>query len=275
MSPNSCRVVIVTGASSGIGEATVRALLAQGHRVHAGARRVAKMESLREAGAVVHALDVTDESSIRTLVSSILEKEDRLDVLVNNAGYGVYGAIEEVSIEEARGQFEVNLFGIARLTQLVLPAMRDQGGGTIINISSMGGRVYTPMGAWYHASKHALEGWSDCLRLEVAPFGIRVVIIEPGAIGTEFGELAVVPLLERSGDGPYAATAQKMAAATRRTFSSGKASPPSLIADLIVKVIRSPRPKIRYATGHLARPVMLARRLLGDRLFDLMIHRFL
>ena len=275
MSPNSSRVVLVTGASSGIGEATVRALLAQGHRVHAGARRVAKMESLREAGAVVHALDVTDESSIRTLVSSILEKESRLDVLVNNAGYGVYGAIEEVSIEEARGQFEVNLFGIARLTQLVLPVMRVQGGGTIINISSMGGRVYTPMGAWYHASKHALEGWSDCLRLEVAPFGIRVVIIEPGAIGTEFGELAVVPLLERSGDGPYAATAQKMAAATRRTFSSGKASPPSLIADLIVRVIRSPRPKIRYAAGHLARPVMLARRLLGDRLFDLMIHRFL
>jgi NAD(P)-dependent dehydrogenase (short-subunit alcohol dehydrogenase family) len=253
----------------------VRALLAQGYRVHAGARRVAKMESLREAGAVVHALDVTDETSISAVVSSILENDGRLDVLVNNAGFGVYGSIEEVSIEEARRQFEVNLFGIARLTQLVLPSMRDRGSGTIINISSMGGRVYTPLGGWYHASKHALEGWSDCLRLELAPFGIRVVIIEPGAIGTEFGELAVVPLLERSGKGPYAETAQKMAAATRRTFSSGKASPPSLIADLIVKVIRSRRPRTRYVSGYLARPVMLARRFLGDRFFDLMIRRFL
>jgi NAD(P)-dependent dehydrogenase (short-subunit alcohol dehydrogenase family) len=275
MPPSLSPVVLVTGASSGIGEAAVRALLAQGYRVHAGARRVSRMESLREAGAVVHALDITDEGSIRALVSAIMEKEGRLDVLVNNAGYGVYGAVEEVSIEEARGQFEVNLFGIARLTQLILPFMRNAGGGTIINISSMGGRVYTPLGAWYHASKHALEGWSDCLRIEVAPFGIRVVIIEPGAIGTEFGEVAVVPLLERSGTGPYAVTAQKMAAATRRTFSSGKASPPSLIADLIVRVIRSPRPKTRYVAGHLARPVMLARRLLGDRLFDQMIRRFL
>jgi NAD(P)-dependent dehydrogenase (short-subunit alcohol dehydrogenase family) len=268
-------VVLVTGASSGIGEAAVRALLAQGHRVHAGARRVAKMASLSEAGAVVHALDITDETSVNGLVAAILEKEGRLDVLVNNAGFGVYGAIEEVSIGEARGQFEVNLFGIARLTQLVLPTMRAQGGGTIVNISSMGGRVYTPLGAWYHASKHALEGWSDCLRLEVAPFGIRVVIIEPGAIETEFGEVAVVPLLERSGDGPYGELARRMATATRRTFSSGKASPPSLIADLIVKVIRSPRPKTRYVAGYLARPVMLARRFLGDRFFDLMIRRFL
>jgi NADP-dependent 3-hydroxy acid dehydrogenase YdfG len=128
-------------ASSGIGEAAVRALLAQGYRVHAGARRVAKMESLREAGAVVHALDVTDESSISAVVSSILKNDGHLDVLVNNAGFGAYGAIEEVSIEEARRQFEVNLFGIARLTQLVLPSMRDRGSGTIINISSMGGRV--------------------------------------------------------------------------------------------------------------------------------------
>jgi NAD(P)-dependent dehydrogenase (short-subunit alcohol dehydrogenase family) len=275
MPASPSKVVLVTGASSGIGEATVRALLAQGYRVHAGARRVGKMDCLREAGAVVHALDVTDETSIGSLVTSIMENEGRLDVLVNNAGFGVYGSIEEVSIEEARRQFEVNLFGVARLTQLILPVMRNQGCGTIINISSMGGRVYTPLGAWYHASKHALEGWSDCLRLELAPFGVRVVIVEPGAIETEFGELAVVPLLERSGDGPYAETAQKMAAATRRTFSSGKASPPSLIAGLIVKVIHSQRPKTRYVAGHLARPVMLARQLLGDRCFDLMIRRFL
>lgn len=275
MNPPRSQVVLVTGASSGIGEAAVRAFLAGGYRVYAGARRVGKMEPLREAGAVVHSLDVTDERSVKALVDAIYENEGHLDVLVNNAGFGVYGAIEEVSIDEARGQFEVNLFGIARLTQLVLPGMRENGAGTIINVSSMGGRSYTPLGAWYHASKHALEGWSDCLRLEVAPFGIRVVIIEPGAIETEFGELAVRPLLERSGEGQYAVTAKKMAAATRRTFSGGKASPPSLIADLMVKAAAAPRPKTRYVAGHLARPVMLARRVLGDRLFDSVIRRFL
>lgn len=152
MSASPPQVVLVTGASSGIGEAAVRALLAQGYRVHAGARRVGRMQALREAGAVVHALDVTDETSISAVVSSILENEGRLDVLVNNAGYGVYGAIEEVSIEEARDQFEVNLFGIARLTQLILPSMRTAGSGTIINISSMGGRVF-PMRAELFSSE--------------------------------------------------------------------------------------------------------------------------
>lgn len=275
MSPSASQIVLVTGASSGIGEATVRTLLAQGHRVHAGARRLARMDALREAGAVVHKLDVTDEDSMDSLVASILQSDGRVDVLVNNAGFGVYGAVEEVSIEEARGQFEVNLFGIARLTQLVIPAMREQGGGTIINMSGVDGRAYMPLGAWYHASKYALEGWSDCLRLEVASFGIRVVIIEPGAIQTEFGEVAMAALLERSGAGLYSVTSQKMAAATRRTFASGKASPPSLIADLIGKIILSPRPKTRYVAGHLARSVLLARRFFGDRLFDLLLSRFL
>ncbi|HQW27590.1 MAG: SDR family NAD(P)-dependent oxidoreductase [Verrucomicrobiales bacterium] len=275
MIPSRPQIILVTGASSGIGKATVQALLAQGYRVHAGARRVEKMESLKTAGAVVHSLDVTDEISIKTLVDTIHKDEGRLDVLVNNAGFGVYGSIEDVSVEEARHQFEVNLFGLACLTRLALPPMRERGAGLIINISSMGGKVYTPLGAWYHASKHALEGWSDCLRLEIAPFGIRVVIIEPGAIATEFGELAIAPLLERSGEGPYAGMAQNMAAATRRTFTGGKASPPSLIADLIVKVITSPRPKTRYVAGYLSRPVMFARRVLGDRGFDWMIRRFL
>ncbi len=275
MSPSASQVVLVTGASSGIGEATVRALLAQGHRVHAGARRVARMDPLRAAGATVHALDLTDEDSISALVTTLLESEGRLDVLVNNAGFGVYGSVEEVSLEEAREQFEVNLFGLARLTQLVLPTMRKQDGGTIINISGADGRIYVPLGAWYHASKHALEGWSDCLRVEVAPFGIRVVLIEPGAIQTEFGEMVIAPLLGRSGAGPYSRIAQKMTAATRHTFASGWASPPSLIADRIGKIIRSPRPKTRYMAGHLARTMIFARRLLGDRLFDQMIRRFL
>jgi NAD(P)-dependent dehydrogenase (short-subunit alcohol dehydrogenase family) len=153
--------------------------------------------------------------------------------------------------------------------------MRAAGGGTIVNVSSIGGRVYTPMGAWYHASKHALEGWSDCLRIEVAPFGIRVIVVEPGAIETEFAEIAIAPLLERSEGGPYGGFARKMAAATRRAYLDRKASSPALIASLILRAVASPKPKTRYAAGYLARPVLWARRLLGDRGFDWMVRKFL
>jgi NAD(P)-dependent dehydrogenase (short-subunit alcohol dehydrogenase family) len=269
------RTVLVTGASSGIGEATARAFLALGWTVYAAARRTEKMEALARAGALVHPLDVTCEDSITALVSRIEADHGHLEVLVNNAGIGVYGSVEEVPMGEARRQFEVNLFGIARLTQLVLPAMRAAGSGTIVNVSSIGGRVYTPMGAWYHASKHALEGWSDCLRLEVAPFGIRVVVVEPGAIETEFAEIAIAPLLERSEGGPYAAFARKMAAATRRAYLDKKASSPDLIAGIIVKAVESKRPKTRYVAGYLGKPVIWARRLLGDRGFDWMVRKFL
>ena len=269
------RTVLVTGASSGIGEATARSFLERGWTVYAAARRTEKMEALARAGALVQPLDVTCEASIAALVSRIDADHGHLEVLVNNAGIGVYGSVEEVPMDEARRQFEVNLFGIARLTQLVLPAMRAAGSGTIVNVSSIGGRVYTPMGAWYHASKHALEGWSDCLRLEVAPFGIHVVVVEPGAIETEFAEIAITPLLERSEGGPYAAFAGRMAAATRRAYLDKKASPPDLIAGIIRKAVESKRPKTRYVAGYLGKPVIWARRLLGDRGFDWMVRRFL
>jgi NAD(P)-dependent dehydrogenase (short-subunit alcohol dehydrogenase family) len=269
------RTVLITGASSGIGEATARAFLARGWKVHAAARRTEHMASLAEAGAHVHFLDLTDESSINVLASRLGTTPGSLDAIVNNAGIGVYGSVEEVPMGEARRQFEVNLFGIARLTQLILPAMREARSGTIVNISSIGGRVYTPMGAWYHASKHALEGWSDCLRLEVAPFGVRVVVVEPGAIETEFAEIAIAPLLERSEGGPYAAFAGKMAAATRRAYLDKKASSPDLIAGIIVKAVESKRPRTRYVAGYLGKPVIWARRLLGDRGFDWMVRKFL
>jgi NAD(P)-dependent dehydrogenase (short-subunit alcohol dehydrogenase family) len=269
------RTVLVTGASSGIGEATARSFLERGWTVYAAARRTEKMEALARAGALVQPLDVTCEASIAALVSRIDADHGHLEVLVNNAGIGVYGSVEEVPMDEARRQFEVNLFGIARLTQLVLPAMRAAGSGTIVNVSSIGGRVYTPMGAWYHASKHALEGWSDCLRLEVAPFGIHVVVVEPGAIETEFAEIAITPLLERSAGGPYAAFAGRMAAATRRAYLDKKASSPDLIAGIIRKAVESKRPKTRYVAGYLGKPVIWARRLLGDRGFDWMVRRFL
>ena len=269
------KVVVVTGASSGIGEATVKALLNSGHRVHGAARRVEKMEPLAEAGASIHNLDVTEDESMTKLVNEIIEKEGRIDALVNNAGFGVYGSVEDVTIDEARRQFEVNLFGLARLTQLVLPHMRKQKQGTIVNISSMGGKVYTPVGAWYHATKHALEGWSDCLRIEVAQFGIKVAIIEPGAIQTDFADVVIDPMLNRSKNGPYFDLAQRMAKATQDIYASGKASSPSLIAKVIVQAIESDEPKIRYAAGYLAKPILFARRLLGDRLYDRITRKFL
>ena len=167
------KTALVTGASSGIGESTVELLLSAGATVYAAARRVEKMSDLEKAGAHLIKMDVTDEASMVAGINSILEKEGSIDILVNNAGYGSYGAIEDVPIDEARRQFEVNIFGLARLTQLVLPGMRQNRYGKIVNISSMGGKIYTSFGGWYHATKHALEGFSDCLRLETEPFWDR------------------------------------------------------------------------------------------------------
>lgn len=180
------KVALVTGASSGMGKEIAKQLMTDGYRVYAAARQVDQMNDLAELGVLPVRLDISEPNEIESLASTILGEVGRIDVLVNNAGFGLYGAVEDVGIEEARHQFEVNLFGLARLTQLLLPAMREKKSGNIVNISSMGGKVYTPLGAWYHATKHALEGWSDCLRLELAPFGIRVVIIEPGLIETGF-----------------------------------------------------------------------------------------
>lgn len=265
------KTVLITGASSGIGEATCLELLRRGHRVHACARRVEKMKHLEVAGATVHFLDVMDETSMQ----NVAETAGPVEVLINNAGFGLYGSVEDVTIDEARGQFEVNLFGLARMTQLVTPSMRERGSGRIINISSMGGKVFTPLGAWYHASKHALEGWSDCLRIELAPFGIEVVIVEPGAIETEFCEQLIPPLLDRSGGGPYADLAAKMAEATRRTYAGGRTTPASKTGTVLADIVETNRPKTRYVTGHLARPIILMRRLIPDRLFDWIIRKFM
>ncbi len=161
----------------------------------------------------------------------------------------------------------VNLFGLARLTQLVLPGMRQRGAGKIVNISSMGGKVYTPLGAWYHATKHALEGWSDCLRLELAPLGIDVIVIEPGLIDTEFADVVSAPMLERSGSGAYATLARKVADGTRRNYSGG-ATPPSVIADVIAQAIAAKRPRTRYAAGKYAKMLISLRKWLGDRVYD-------
>mgnify|MGYP003679451405 CR=1 FL=1 len=262
------RVALVTGASSGIGASTVERLLADGWIVYGAARRLEKMEALKEKGAEILKLDVTVDESIVDAVETIMGSEGRIDALINNAGFGLYGAVEDTDLADARDQFEVNLFGLARLTQLVLPHMRSRKSGTIVNLSSMGGKVYTPLGAWYHASKYALEGWSDALRIEVAPFGIHVVIVEPGAIETEFADVMADPMMERSGSSVYSGMAKKMKQATLNTFESGKASSPDVIAKVIEEALNRKHPKTRYVAGYMARPVMFLRRMLSDRMFD-------
>jgi len=263
------KIALVTGASAGIGKSTVEQLLNDGLTVYATARRLEKMKDLETKGAIIRKLDVTDDTSINTVVEEILQKEGKIDVLVNNAGYGSYGAIEDVSLKEARRQFDVNIFGLARLSQLVLPHMRKNNYGKIINISSMGGKVYTPMGGWYHATKHALEGFSDCLRIEAAPFGVDVIIVQPGGIKTEWGDIAIKNMLEKSGNGVYSKIANNTAKAFKKSYKS--ASEPEVIAKVISKAIKARRPKTRYVAGYMAKPVLFMRRILPDRTFDWMI----
>ncbi len=267
------KTAFVTGASSGIGQATALELKRLGFTVYGGARRVDRMEGLRADGVRIVSLDVTDEASMREAVATIEREAGRLDVLVNNAGYGSYGAVEDVPLEEGRRQFDVNVFGAIRLIQLVIPLMRRQEAGRIINVTSVGGKIYTPFGAWYHGTKFALEGMSDVLRIELKRFGIDVVVIEPGAIRTEWGDIAAERLIETSGDGVYASAARRLAETTLTGPSAERASNPAIVARAIAAAATARRPKTRYAAGYLARPVLILRRLLPDRVFDRLITR--
>lgn len=262
------KTVLITGASSGMGKEIARKLLEEGYTVYAAARRLHRMRDLEELGATPLKLDITKDDDIVGVVNQIIAEQGGIDILINNAGFGMYGAMEDTTLEDARYQFEVNLFGLARLTQLALPYMREQGAGKIVNISSMGGKIYTPLGSWYHATKHALEGWSDCLRIELAPFGIDVIIIEPGLIETEFGDVLIGPMLERSGNTTYADMANKVAKGVRDSYDSGNGSPPSVIADTISKSLSARRPRTRCVAGKMAKPLMAVRKWLGDRLYD-------
>ncbi|HEU5038951.1 MAG TPA: oxidoreductase [Nocardioides sp.] len=269
----SSRVALVTGGSSGIGEETARRLRAADFDVYAVARRVDRMAALEKDGVRVFGMDVTDEESMTSGVERIVEETGRIDLLVNNAGYGSYGAVEDVPIDEARRQFEVNLFGLARLTQLVTPVMRRNGGGRIINISSIGAVIYEPFGAWYHATKFAVEGFSDSLRVELAPFGIDVVIVRPAGIVTEWNTIARDSLRDTSRGGPYEQMAdsavRRLASVDNKLLSSG----PRAVARTIVKAATASRPRTRYASGRGARLVPAVRRLLPDRAFDAVLRR--
>jgi NAD(P)-dependent dehydrogenase (short-subunit alcohol dehydrogenase family) len=262
------KIVLITGASSGIGEETVKRLMATGYTVYAGARRLDRMKSLADAGAHLLALDLTDDASMAAAVNTVMQETGRIDVLINNAGYGSYGALEDVPLEEARRQFDVNLFGLARLTQLVLPAMRAQVSGRIINVSSIGGKFGEPFGAWYHATKFALEGLSDSLRMELYPFGIDVVVIQPGATHSEWSQIAHDSLIKYSGDGPYAKTASAHAHMMEEGHKGSVPALPSVVAKTILQAVQSSKPKTRYVTGGLARTMLFLRRVLSDRGFD-------
>src|SRR5260370_25282391 len=223
------------------------------------------MRDLEQQGAHLHTLDLTQGESSDAFVAKVVAQSRRIDVLVNNAGYGMYGSVEDVPLDVARDQIEVNVFGLAHMIQATLTIMRKQGWGRIINISSIGGKVWTMLGAWYHASKFAVEGFSDSLRNEVRPFGIDVVVIEPGAIKTEWPTIAAEHVKNMSGDGPYC----ELTEATAHLFmAEGASAPPHVIADVIWRAASTRPPKARYAAPFSANVILGLRWALGDRLFD-------
>jgi NAD(P)-dependent dehydrogenase (short-subunit alcohol dehydrogenase family) len=267
------RVALVTGASSGIGAATARHLADLGFAVFAAARRVDRMSDLAARSIRPVSVDVTDDASMVALVDRILAETGRIDVLVNNAGYGSYGALEDVPLSEARRQFEVNVFGLARLSQLVLPHMRARRDGYIVNVSSMGGKIWEPLGSWYHATKFAVEGLSDSLRVEVAPFGVKVVVIEPGVIRSEWAGISADTLEATSEGSAYDAQSVRIARALRAANGMRLASHPRVVAAAIGKAVTSSKPRTRYAVGGGARTVLFLNRMLTDRGFDRFVRR--
>ncbi len=271
----SKKVALITGASSGIGRETAFDLQNRGFIVYGAARRVDRMKDLQARGIHVLELDITNEESMVNAVNTIIEKQGRIDVLINNAGYGSYGAVEDVDIQEAKNQFEVNIFGLARMVQLVLPSMRAHHYGKIVNISSMAGRVWTPFGAWYHATKYAVEGLSASLRMEVQQFGIDVIIIEPGGIQTDWGRIAAEHLRKTSGKGAYSKEAAAAANNMSKVYSGSSLTPPSKVALCIGRAVTTKKPKTRYLMGYGAKLAVTTHSLLGDRIYDKIIKKIM
>jgi NAD(P)-dependent dehydrogenase (short-subunit alcohol dehydrogenase family) len=266
------KAVLITGCSSGIGRATAEHLASRGWRVYASARKPESIADLEGKGCSTLALDVTGEESMRSAVKAVEDEQGAVGILVNNAGYSQSGAIEDVPMDEVRRQFETNVFGLARMCQLVLPGMRRQHWGRIVNLSSMGGRFTFPGGGYYHATKHAVEAISDALRFEVAGFGVDVVIIEPGLIRTRFGDAAVGSIHGGSGDGPYAEFNAAVAESTKSVYEEGPLARlgggPETVARAVEKAITARRPKTRYKVTPSARMILTTRRLLPDRAWD-------
>ncbi|QRR01382.1 oxidoreductase [Dyadobacter sandarakinus] len=264
------KTALVTGASAGIGKATAIYLAQNGYRVYGAARRIEKMEILKSYGIIPVALDVTQDESVTACVHQIFREAGSIDILVNNAGFGLEGAIEDIPMEDARYQLEVNVFGAMRLAQLVLPKMRENGYGKIVNISSVGGKIAFPLGGWYHASKFALEALSDSMRSEVKPFGIDVIVVEPGATRSEWGNVATDILMKVSGHTAY----KDLAAKTHDAFNriNQDIAEPEVIAKLVRNGIEAKSPKTRYTTSQIASSLLLfLRRILSDKQMDKLI----
>jgi short-subunit dehydrogenase len=263
------KVALVTGASAGIGAATASLLAENGYIVYGVARRTDKMAKLRDLGIKTITMDVANDVSMVKAVDQIIAEQGRIDVLVNSAGFGSYGTVEDVAMEDARYQLEVNVIGLARLCQLVLPHMREQHFGKIVNITSIGGKMATPLGGWYHASKFAVEGLSDSLRLEVKPFGVDVIIIEPGGVKTEWGGIAFASAEKTSGHTAYSNLTAKAKSVFAKTEVNN--AEPIVIAELIKDVIETKSPKPRYAKGYMAGMILGLKKWLSDSMFDKMI----
>jgi len=268
---NVSKAVLITGCSSGIGWVTAERLADVGCRVYATARDVEMIAPLERRGCLLLPLDVTDEDSMRSAVEEVERQEEAVGSLVNNAGYSQSGAVEAVPIDKVRSQFERNVFGLVRMCQLVLPGMRRQGYGRIVNVSSMGGKLTFPGAGYYHATKHAVEALSDALRFEVEGFGVRVSVIEPGLIRTGFAH-AAVGSMGGSEDGPYAGFDEAVARATMETYERGPISRlsggPEAVAEAIERAISAQSPRSRYAVTPSARLFLGLRRLLPDRAWD-------
>lgn len=268
------KVILITGASSGIGFDSAQELARQGHKVYAAARRTELMEPLKHNGVVTMRMDVTNSQSMADGVKAVLDAEGRIDVLVNNAGYGYFGAVENVTMEEARRQVEVNVFGLAELCKLVLPVMRKQGSGRIINTSSIAGKTVLPFGAWYHVSKYSVEALSDALRMEMKPFGVDVVLIEPGGIKTDWGIIAAKHLAESSKGTAYEEDALREAKLIHKGYSGNYLSAPKVVTRAISRAVNSQRPRARYRIGSGAFIMVFLHTVLPTRWWDGMMHRF-
>jgi NAD(P)-dependent dehydrogenase (short-subunit alcohol dehydrogenase family) len=268
------KAVLITGCSSGIGWATAERLANVGWRVYATARKVEAIAPLEESGCRLLSLDVTDDDSMVSAVEEVERREGAVGALVNNAGYSQSGAVEAVPMEKVRRQFETNVFGLVRMCQLVLPGMRRQGYGRIVNVSSMGGKLTFPGGGYYHASKHAVEAISDALRFEVEGFGVKVSVLEPGLIQTGFAD-AAVGSIHGPEDGPYAGFEAAVAKATAENYERGPllrlGGSSETVAEKVEEAISARSPRSRYPVTPSAHLFLWLRHLLPDRAWDAVV----
>jgi NAD(P)-dependent dehydrogenase (short-subunit alcohol dehydrogenase family) len=265
------KVALVTGSSSGIGFETALLLARNGFNTYASMRKLGKSKNITEIvnreklPLQVVQLDVNDDKSVKEAIDKVVAENQRIDVLVNNAGYGLLGALEDLSIEEIKEQFETNFFGVVRVTQQVLPIMRKQNNGTIVNVSSVGGRIGIPGLSAYHSTKFALEGLSESISYELEPFGIRVVVIEPGVIRTNIMNSSVLAKKAQDPKSPYFSSIQQLERRFKSAMENTSASsPPEEVAKVVLQAVTSQSPKLRYAVGNDASSLIQAKTTMSD-----------